>query len=134
MQYDNYGNPIPNPSSHVQGGPYGAPPSYGQPSSNPYAEVEGFGSEMSELKDNATLWLIVGLAGFWFGFGWITGPLAWHFGGRVRRRFRSLGHEPSGAATGAWVTGIVTTLLTYAAIIAVFFVLVTLGSALMMAY
>ena len=64
-----------------------------------------------DLNDQSTTWLIVALAGFWLGFGFITGPLSWIKGGRLRAEYRSLGVQPSGSSTGAWIIGIVCTAL-----------------------
>lgn len=71
------------------------------------------------------MWLIVGAAGFWFGAGLITGPLAWVFGNKLRARYRAMGMAPHGNATGAWIVGIATTLVSllgFLAIIALFIV------------
>jgi ABC-type multidrug transport system permease subunit len=65
-----------------------------------------------DLNDQSTTWLIVAIVGFWLGFGFITGPLAWIKGGRLRAEYRSVGMPPSGSATGAWIIGIVCTALT----------------------
>lgn len=80
---------------------------------------------VKDLNDQSTTWLIVGLAGFWLGFGFITGPLAWVKGSRLRANYRSMGLPPSGTATGAWIVGIVSTAMFAMALLAIlgFFVL-----------
>lgn len=96
----------------------------------PYAaSPEGFSSQLSSVEDNALIWLIVGAAGFWFGFGWLTGPLGWYFGAQARAKFRALGREPSNKANGAWIIGIVTTVISYAAIALVMVVMFVFGVA-----
>ncbi|MFV8754572.1 hypothetical protein ACNOYE_28830 [Nannocystaceae bacterium ST9] len=103
--------------TEIQGTPYGDDP-------------QAFGSELSELEDNALLWLLVGAAGFWFGLGWITGPLAWYFGAQARNKYRALGRMPSSKATGAWIVGIITTVVSYVAAITLAVFLVFVGAAL----
>lgn len=71
------------------------------------------------LADKSNQWLLVGLIGFWLGFSFITGPLAWLGGSRVRQEYRQLGMQPSGTATAAWVIGIVSTGLTVLAVLLV---------------
>lgn len=86
----------------------------------PYARApEGFGAAYQELENDSILWLIVGAVGFWFGLGWLTGPLAWYFASQVRSRYAALGRPASGKATAAWIIGIMTTLITYLAVVAV---------------
>lgn len=83
----------------------------------PYArDPEGFGAELREVENNSLLWLIIGAVGFWFGVGWLTGPLAWYFGAQARSRYAALGRPPSNKATSAWIVGIVTTLISYLAV------------------
>lgn len=117
-----YGSSQPDPGynhhqSYGEGGapPY-QPPTYQAPP-NPHSELSG-------LKDDAQLWLMVGAAGFWLGFGWITGPLSWYFAAQIRNKFRALGHHPSGSANWAWGIGIATTLITYLAIVGVVLLIV----------
>lgn len=84
---------------------------------------------IKDLNDQSTTWLIVGLAGFWLGVGFITGPLAWIKGGRLRANYRSMGLPPSGNATGAWIVGIVSTALFLMAFLAIAGVIVMAGAA-----
>lgn len=64
-----------------------------------------------DLDDQSLIWLIVAAAGFFFGLGWVTGPLGWIFGARLRNQYRVRGREPEGTATAAWIIGIVSTAL-----------------------
>ena len=82
--------------------------------------------ELNGLKDDANLWLLVTAIGFWLGFGWVTGPLGWYFGSRVRGRYRALGHHPCAAANWAWGLGMATTLITYLMALAVAAFIITL--------
>ena len=124
----NYGQPQPpGQQGYVSYGQGAAPP-------NPYAPPPGFHqpNELSKLEDDAQLWLLVAAGGFWFGFGWITGPLGWYFGSQIRGKYRALGHHPCSSANWAYGIGIATTLITYLAIMAVFgIVLLFVGAAAM---
>jgi len=96
----------------------------------PYGQQPGFEPEIAQIENDALLWLIVGGVGFWFGFGWVTGPLAWYFGARARNRYLALGRTPSSQASAAWVVGILSTLITYMTIAAIFVFVVFIGAAL----
>ena len=64
-----------------------------------------------DLDDQSLIWLIVGCAGFFFGLGFVTGPLAWIFGSRLRKQYVERSVEPNGMATAAWIVGICTTVV-----------------------
>lgn len=118
-------NPAPGPEGYVSYGQGAAPPNIYVPTAGPG------GSELNSLKDDAQLWLLVAAGGFWFGFGWITGPLSWYFGSQIRGKYRALGHHPSPAANWAWGLGITTTAIYYLTIIAVVALIVfAIGGAL----
>jgi len=63
------------------------------------------------------MWLIVVLAGFFFGFGWVTGPAGWYFGSEMRKKYRSMGMEPAGNANLTYFGGIASTVLYYGTIL-----------------
>ncbi|HVH99393.1 MAG TPA: hypothetical protein VM869_11795 [Enhygromyxa sp.] len=90
--------------------------SYGQGTAPPHVYVptpmSGM-NELSTLEDNGQLWLMVAAAGFFFGFGWITGPLAWYQGSKLRRQYRALGHHPGTSVNWARGLGIATTVIYY---------------------
>ena len=75
---------------------------------------------VKDLNDQSTTWLIVAIAGFWLGFGWVTGPLAWVKASRIRNQYRQMGMAPSGNATGAYIVGIISTVLFAFVLLAVF--------------
>lgn len=66
---------------------------------------------LHSLGEASTTWLIVAIAGFWLGFGFITGPLVWVKAKAVREGYRALGVEPSGSSTAAYVIGLISSLL-----------------------
>jgi hypothetical protein len=107
------------PPHHAQAPNHGQPGyvSYGQGAAppNPYQPAPGAHqpNELSKLEDDSQLWLMVAAGGFWFGFGWITGPLGWYFGSQIRGKYRALGHHPCSSANWAWGIGMATTLITY---------------------
>lgn len=100
---------------HGQHGAYGA---YGHPHAA-YGYSVTSDPRLKSLADRSTTWLIVAIAGFWLGFWLITGPLCWIMAGRVRREYRALGLAPSGNATGAWIIGIVSSVFSILALVAV---------------
>lgn len=107
-----------------QGG-YGQPNAYGQAAYAPNGFDMARETQLREMQQNGLMWLLAGVIGFFFGFGWISGPLAWYFGGKLRKDYKAMGVEPTNEATGAWVVGIVTTAITWLAILAaiLFFVM-----------
>lgn len=115
---------------------YGAPPgpgyvSYGQGAAPPYAyQPPGYyqPNELGALEDDAQLWLLVTAAGFWVGFGWITGPLGWYFGSKIRSKYRALGHHPCTSANWAWGLGIAVTMIYWLMIVGVVALLFSFAS------
>lgn len=133
QQYGNHPHPPP-PGAGPHGppppgaGPYAGPPPHG--GHGPYGPAPAYGPApgmqpnlLTDLNNQATVWLIVAVAGFWVGAGWISGPLAWIYGGRLRNRYRMLGLVPSSTATGAWAIGIATTLLMALGIVTALFLI-----------
>lgn len=107
--------PPPGPHGYVSYGQGAAPPNIYVPSAMPV------NSELRKLEDDSQLWLLVAAAGFWFGFGWITGPLAWFFGSKIRSQYRALGHHPCSSANWARGLGIASTLIYYLGMLVVIF-------------
>ena len=103
-----YGQPQPGHVSYGQQ----VPPPYTPPPPGAYTP-----NELSKLEDDSQLWLLVTAAGFWVGFGFITGPLGWVYGSQLRDKYRALGHHPSSAAKWAYGIGMATTLLYYGTIL-----------------
>jgi hypothetical protein len=123
-----FGKANPPPPTYGYGQDYPPPPgpqgyvSYGQGAAPPHIHVPtpmyGRG-ELQDLEDNSQLWLLVVAAGFWFGFGWITGPLGWYQGSKIRSQYRALGHHPCTSANWAWGLGIASTVIYYGTILMV---------------
>lgn len=119
-----------------QAGPYGAPSAYTTPPPYPTPPPYGYGpgsappvSPTKELDDQSLIWLCVAGAGFFFGLLFVTGPLAWFFGAKLRTRYRLMGFEPNGAATAAMIVGIVETALVLLVAIPVFILVFVVGLA-----
>lgn len=74
---------------------------------------------VKELNDQSNTWLIVAIAGFWLGFGFVTGPLAWMKASGIRNNYRSMGMQPSGTSTAAYIIGLVSTLVYVMLVLAV---------------
>lgn len=109
--------PAPDPSMYGQtpntgggwgGGPAGQPgPGYTPPQS----------PELQKMESDAQMWLIVVLGGFFFGFGWATGPAGWYFGSELRKKYRAMGMEPANNANLTYYGGIVSTVIYYGTIL-----------------
>lgn len=78
-----------------------------------------------ELHKDGLMWLLVVAVGFFFGFAWVTGPLGWHFANKLKAEALASG---DGAVDDtirfARIGGIVTTVITYAALVIIGVVLV----------
>jgi hypothetical protein len=86
----------------------------------PYQTTTWQANELAQLEDDAQLWLLVTAGGFWVMLGWITGPLGWIMGSRIRRKSRALGHHPCSSANWAFGLGIASTLIYWMPIALVF--------------
>ncbi|MBL8601594.1 MAG: hypothetical protein JNK72_06705 [Myxococcales bacterium] len=75
------------------------------------------------MKQEATTWLVISLALFFFGLGFITGPLAWWKGAQLSPRFDANRMNPN---LGQYlkVSGIVLTVLNLLGFLAVVLVVV----------
>ncbi len=115
-----YGHP-PQPGQPYPGqAPYGQPPpgAYGHPPPGAYGQPMT-DPRIKELNDQSPTWLLISIIGFWLGVGFISGPLAWIKGSRLRANYRSMGMAPAGNATGAWIIGMVSTALYAITVLAV---------------
>lgn len=106
-------------------GAYG-PNAYGPAAYGP-SQAMGRDPRLLQLDSDANMWLIVGLVGFFTGFGWITGPLCWIKGGGLRRQYANFGLPASSSATGAWIVGLVSTALAVMAVLSVILLFVVWG-------
>ena len=95
-----------------------------QPSSSP----------QSELEREGLTWLLVVGVGFVFGFGWVSGPLGWYFGKKLRRQAEATRTATPDVVRFAHIGGIVTTIITYIGLVIVVAVVVAgIGFALVAA-
>ncbi len=74
---------------------------------------------LTKLNSDSQMWMIVAIAGFFFGFGWISGPLCWYMGGQLRQQYANIGQPASSSADIAYWGGIVTTALIVIGIVSV---------------
>ena len=74
------------------------------------------GGDYAKLESDTTLWLVVAAAGWFTGTMWITGPLAWYMGNQLCARYRAFGQAPSSNATIVRLVGMITTIISIAAI------------------
>ncbi|MDP2344717.1 MAG: hypothetical protein Q8O67_27455 [Deltaproteobacteria bacterium] len=72
------------------------------------------------LEKEGLTWLIVVAAGFFFGFGWISGPLGWYFGKKLRKQADESRLATPDVVRFAHIGGIVTTIITYVGLIIAF--------------
>ena len=86
-----YSNPGPNV-------PYGVPPNY-----DPRM------ARAAQLAESARNWLIICGIGWFVGFMWITGPLAWYQSTQFAREFQTMGLAPPSEVTNLRLLGIITT-------------------------
>lgn len=66
---------------------------------------------LGHLREEANSWILIGIVGFFLGFGIISGPLTWKKGSDLREAYRRNQLEPSPEANVAYYTGILSTML-----------------------
>lgn len=71
------------------------------------------------LEREGLTWLLVVVVGFFLGLGWVTGPLGWHSGRKLRRRAAELAVLTPDVVRFAHISGVVTTIVSYAALVVV---------------
>lgn len=84
---------------------------------------------VADLDNQAMTWLIVAAAGFFIGFGFVTGPIAWVMAGKLRRKYQSMGLPVSQNATIAWILGIASSAIYILAFISVMMIFVVFAGA-----
>jgi len=79
----------------------------------PYGTPPGYDPRMAraaQLAESARNWLIICGVGWFVGFMWITGPLAWYQANQFARDFETMGLAPPSEVTNLRLLGIVTTI------------------------
>ena len=103
-----YPSPGPNvPYVHSANPGFGPTPGYGP------GYGAGFDPRMAraaQLAESARNWLIVCAIGWFVGFMWITGPLAWYQSSQFARDFETMGMAPPSEVTNLRLLGIITTI------------------------
>ncbi len=126
--WNQQGGPQPQPwgtTPNSQGG-WASPPA-GAPGA-PAGQFGGADARVTKLNSDSQTWMIVALVGFFFGFGWITGPLTWYMGSKLRKDYAALGLPASSNAEIAYWAGIVVTgLMVFGVVIAIVAVLFLFG-------
>lgn len=118
----NWQNQAPHQTPHAnpQNGWQGTPPSQGSWQAPPpgYGPHGGWQhgaqqapSEIDKIDKDGQTWLIVAIAGWFFGVMWATGPLAWYMAGGLRKRAEELGAEEPSNVKYARIAGMVSTIL-----------------------
>lgn len=100
--------PYPPPSSGPTAGPnvpYGAPQGFGPPPG-----YDPRFQRAAQLAESARNWLIICAIGWFVGFVWITGPLAWYQANQIGSEFGSLGLEAPSDVKNLRLLGIISTI------------------------
>ena len=106
--------PPPPPASGPTAGPnvpYGAPQGFGPPPG--YGPPQGYDprfTRAAQLAESARNWLIICAIGWFVGFVWITGPLAWYQANEINGEFGTLGLEPPSDVKNLRLLGIISTI------------------------
>lgn len=64
-----------------------------------------------QLQSEANSWILIGIVGFFLGFGMLSGPLTWKKGADLRREYERCQLQPSAEANVAYYTGMLSTML-----------------------
>lgn len=64
----------------------------------------------AQLAESARNWLIICAVGWFVGFMWITGPVAWYQANQFARDFETMGLPPPSDVTNLRLLGIITTI------------------------
>jgi hypothetical protein len=118
--------PTPRPN-----GPFGPPPGYGAPQgyAAPSYAAPNFDPRLAraaQIAESARNWLIICGIGWFVGFMWITGPLAWYQSNEFRREFEAIGLAPSSEVTNLRLLGIITTAFVGVGVVIAFFVILAM--------
>lgn len=102
-----------NPHQHPSSGPTAWVPPAGQ---GPSSYGQGYGydpraAEMARLAEETRTWTIVAAIGWFVGFMWVLGPLAWYQAARIGERYAVLGVTPPQEQRTLRLIGVVTTAL-----------------------
>ena len=88
----------------------------------PYGGIPGYDPRMAraaQLAESARNWLIICAVGWFVGFMWVTGPLAWYQANQFARDFQMLGLAPPSDVTNLRLLGIITTVFVLAGVLLV---------------
>ena len=107
--------------------PHGAPPWPGPSSGGDYRMPAWAppAAELSQLAQDTRTWTIAAAIGWFVGFMWALGPIAWYQATRIRERYDALGVPPPQELKNLRLIGLITTVLSV--VFAVFTALVVLA-------
>lgn len=99
-----------NPQQHPSSGPTAwIPPSGG--SSAPMYGYDPRTAELSRLAEETRTWTIIAAVGWFVGFMWVLGPLAWYQASRIGDSYAALGVTPPQEQRNLRLIGMITTIL-----------------------
>ncbi len=96
-----------NPQQHPSSGPTAWIP----PSGAPMYGYDPLAAELSRLAEETRTWTIVAAIGWFVGFMWVLGPLAWYQASRIGDAYASLGVTPPQEHRNLRLLGMITTIL-----------------------
>ena len=86
------------------------PPGYGPPGGG-YGGYDPRAARLAELTQSAHNWLLLCALGWFLGFMWISGPLAWYQATQFRRVIEGFGAAVPSQVSNLRLFGIVTTVI-----------------------
>ena len=83
----------------------------------PLSSSSSSSGPVESLERDGLVWLVVVCAGFFFGFGWVCGPLGWYFAKKLRRQAEATHVATPDVVRFAHISGIITTIITWGAVV-----------------
>lgn len=104
-----------NPYQHPSSGPtaWAPPPGHGAANNGdpPNYGYDPRSAEMARLAEETRTWTIVAAIGWFVGFMWVLGPLAWYQAARIGDAYAALGVAPPQEQRTLRLIGMITTVL-----------------------
>lgn len=102
-----------NPQQHPSSGPTAwIPPTGYNPNAGGYGQgYDPRAAELTRLAEETRTWTIVAAIGWFVGFMWVLGPLAWFQASRIGDAYAALGVEAPQEQRNLRLIGMITTIL-----------------------
>lgn len=82
---------------------------------------------LAHLREESNSWILIGIVGFFLGFGIISGPLTWKKGADIRNAYLRNQLQPSAEANVAYYTGVLSTMLVGVSLVFLFLMFGLIG-------